>query len=492
METYKNYIGGKWVASKDGKTFQSHNPARHDEIIGVFPRSSSHDVDAAVQAAKKAFDSWRLTPAPKRAEILYRAAEKLILVKEELARLMTREMGKVLKETRGDVQEAIDLAYYAAGEGRRLFGHTTPSELPDKFAMSVRMPVGVAALVTPWNFPMAIPMWKLAPALVCGNTVVFKPASDTPLCAAKIVEILIEAGLPEGVLNLVHGSGEEAGLALIRHPDVSLISFTGSAAVGKEIARTAAESFKRVALELGGKNCILVMDDAKLDLAVDGTLWGAFGTSGQRCTASSRVIVHKKVLKEYTDRLVERTKKLRLGEGLAETTDVGPVINENRLKKIHEYVEIGKKEAKLLTGGRIAADNHLSNGHFYEPTILAEASSDAVVAQEEIFGPVTTIIPVENLEEAFRAANSIRYGLSASIYTQDVNRAFTAMRELYTGIVYVNAPTIGAEVHLPFGGTKITGNGHREAGQAMLDTYTEWKSIYVDYSGRLQKAQGID
>jgi aldehyde dehydrogenase (NAD+) len=491
-ETYKNYIGGKWVQSKEGRTFEDRNPANRDDIIGIFPKSSKEDVDAAVQAARKAFHSWRLTPAPIRAEILFKAGQMLMQKKEEFAKLMTREMGKVLKEARGDVQEAIDLIFYAAGEGRRLFGQTTPSELPDKFAMSVRTPVGVCGLITPWNFPMAIPMWKMAPALVCGNTIVFKPASDTPLCAAKLVEVLVEAGLPDGVLNLIHGSGEEAGMAVLNHPDIQLISFTGSAQVGKEVALKSAEKFKRVSLELGGKNCILVMDDANLDLAVDGAVWGAFGTSGQRCTASSRLIVHKKVVKDYTEKLLERTKKLRLGDGLLPTTDVGPVINETRMKKIHEYVEIGKKEAKLLTGGSPFNEGDLAKGNFYSPTLFGDVKPSAVIAQEEIFGPVTAIIPVENMEEAFHAANQVRYGLSSSIYTQDVNKAFKAMRELETGIVYINSSTIGAEVHLPFGGTKDTGNGHREAGQTMLDTYTEWKTIYVDYSGKLQKAQGID
>jgi len=491
-QTHKNYIDGKWAEPKGAKTFESRNPAHQTEVVGVFPRSSAVDVDAAVQAAKKAFRGWRLTPAPVRAEFLYKVAELIKTHKEELAQLMTREMGKVLKEARGDVQEAIDLALYAAGEGRRLFGQTTPSELPKKFAMSLRMPVGIVGIVTPWNFPMAIPMWKIAPSLVCGNTIVFKPASDTPLCAAKLVELFIEAGLPAGVLNLIHGSGEEAGNALLRHPDVQLISFTGSVAVGQEVARAAADTKKRTALELGGKNCILVMDDADLDLAVDGAIWGAFGTSGQRCTASSRLIVHKKIVKEYTEKLLARAKELRLGDGLLQTTDVGPVINSSRLKKIDEYIQIGKKEATLLTGGKINAEGPLQEGCFYEPTLFGDVKPNAVIAQEEIFGPVTAIIPVENLEEALNVANGVRYGLSSAIYTRDVNRAFHAIEDLYTGIVYINSSTIGAEVHLPFGGTRDTGNGHREAGQTMLDTYTEWKTVYIDYSGKLQKAQGID
>lgn len=492
VETYKNYIAGEWVLPGNLKTFESRNPANKAEVLGIFPKSTAAEIDAAVGAARKAFDPWRLTPAPARAEILYRAAELLTKRKEELARLMTREMGKVLKEARGDVQEAIDLAYYAAGEGRRMFGQTVPSELPDKFAMSVRMPVGVVGIITPWNFPMAIPMWKMAPALVCGNTVVFKPASDTPLCAAKVVEVLIEAGLPSGVLNLVHGSGDEAGSALIGHRDVQLLSFTGSVDVGKAVALAGAQGYKRVALELGGKNCILVMEDGDLDLAVDGAVWGAFGTSGQRCTASSRLIVQKKVVKPFTEKLVERMRKLTLGDGLLSTTDVGPVVNESRLRKIHEYVETGKKEAQLVMGGNIASEGKLGEGHFYPPTLFSEVQPNATIAQEEIFGPVTAIIPAESFEEAVRIANNVRYGLSSAIYTQNVNLAFKAMRDLYTGIVYVNSSTIGAEVHLPFGGTRDTGNGHREAGQTMIDTYTEWKTLYVDYSGKLQKAQRIE
>lgn len=487
---YKNLIEGKWVDAKSRKTFERRNPANTNDLIGVFPLSNKEDVDCAVEAACKALPKWKLVPAPKRAETLFKAGEILIQRKRALAEIMVREMGKVLKESLGDVQEAIDMIFFAAGEGRRMHGETTPSELPDKFAMSIRQPVGVVAAITPWNFPIAIPVWKLAPALVCGNTVVFKPASDTPLCAQMLVEILVEAGIPQGVLNLVHGRGREVGTPLASHSKVDLISFTGSSEAGKEIARIGAEQFKRVSLEMGGKNCIMIMEDANLELAVEGAVWGAFGTSGQRCTAASRLIVHKSVLTEFTEKLLAKTRKLRLGDGLKETTDVGPVINADRLQTINEYVEIGKKEgAKLLIGGGIAKDGDLGHGYFYSPTIFTDVKPKMRVAQEEIFGPVTVIIPVESLEEAINVANDIQYGLSASIYTADVNKAFTAMRDIYTGIFYVNASTIGAEVHVPFGGTRNTGNGHREAGAQMIDTYTEWKTVYVDFSGKLQKAQ---
>jgi len=470
------------------RLFESRNPARWSEVVGVFPCSTAEDVDAAVQAARRAFATWRNMPAPRRAEILFRAAERLAREKEEFARLMTREMGKVLLEARGDVQEGVDMLYYIAGEGRRLYGETTPSELPNKFAMSVRAPVGVCACITPWNFPLAIPSWKLAPALVAGNTVVFKPAEDTPLVGHRFAELLIESGLPPGVLNVVHGGGE-TGAALVAHPDVNLVSFTGSCEVGRSVAHACAETFKRVSLEMGGKNAILVMDDADVGLAVDGAVWGAFGTSGQRCTASSRLVVHKKVYAEFTRRLVERARALRLGDGLEPTTDVGPVINETQLQRIHAYTEIGKAEgAKRLCGGEIAREGGLKDGWFYRPTVFGDVDSQMRVAQEEIFGPTTCVIPADSFEHAVEIVNGVRYGLSSAIYTADVNRAFAAMRDLETGIVYVNASTIGAEVHLPFGGVKQTGNGHREGGH-VLDVFTEWKAIYVDYSGMLQRAQ---
>ncbi len=467
------------------ETFESLNPST-GEVIDSFPRSSAADVDRAVVTARAAWEDWRLVPAPERGNILFRFAQLLEQHKPELSELMTREMGKVKAEAGGDVQEAIDMAYYMGGEGRRLFGQTTPSELRDKFMMSIRMPVGVVGAITPWNFPIAIPAWKLMPALVCGNTVVLKPAEDTPLLAQRFVDVLHEAGVPEGVVQIVHGFGEEAGDALVRHPDVPVITFTGSRETGIVVTKTAADELKHVHLELGGKNAIIVMDDADVDLAVDGIVWSAFGTAGQRCTAASRVIVHRSVYEQLQSKLVARAEKMRIGSPWEDDTDIGPVINETAVEKIHSYTEIGKGEgAKLLTGGeRVDGD-----GFYYRPTVFGDVEPSMRIAQEEIFGPTTALIPVDTFEEAVRAANGVKYGLSSSIFTRDVNKAFAAMRDLQTGITYINAGTTGAEVHLPFGGMKQTGNGHREAGQAALDVFTEWKSVYVDYSGKLQRAQ---
>jgi acyl-CoA reductase-like NAD-dependent aldehyde dehydrogenase len=488
-KTYRNYIDGQWVEAASGETFETSNPAT-GESLGVFPRSSEVDVDRAIEAAKAAYERWRLVPAPKRAEILFRVGQRFIDRKDELTELMVQEMGKVRAEAGGDVQEAIDMTYYMAGEGRRLFGQTTPSEMPEKFQMSVRMPVGVVGAITPWNFPIAIPSWKIAPALVCGDTVVFKPATDTPLLGERFVEIFEEAGLPSGVLNIVHGGGGTVGERLVNHPDVPLISLTGSREVGVRTMENAAPLLKHVHLELGGKNAIIVMDDADVELAVDGIIWSAFGTSGQRCTAASRVIAAGNVYDALESQLVARAEKLRLGNGLDEDTDIGPVINRSALEKIHSYTEIGRDEgAKLLTGGEIATDDGLDKGFFYRPTIFGDVEPGMRIAQEEIFGPTTALIRARDVDEAVRIANGIEYGLSSSIFTRDINKAFTAIRDLNAGITYVNAGTIGAEVHLPFGGTKATGNGHREAGQAALDFYTEWKSVYIDYSGKLQRAQ---
>ncbi len=488
-KTFQNYIGGEWLDSASGETFESTSPAT-GEAIGVFPRSNTEDVDRAVEAAKAAFEAWRLVPAPKRGEILYRFANLLIEEKDDLTDLMTHEMGKVKAEAGGDVQEAIDMSLYMAGEGRRLFGQTTPSELRDKFNMSVRQPIGVVGAITPWNFPIAIPSWKIAPALVCGNTVVFKPATDTPALGERFVELFAEAGLPAGVLNIVHGGGGAVGDRLVKHPDVRVITLTGSRETGVEVMRNAADGLKHVHLELGGKNAIIVLDDADLELAVEGILWSAFGTSGQRCTAASRVIVQEGAYEKLQSKLVAAAEKMRLGPGWEDDTDVGPVINKSALEKIHSYTGIGKDEgARLLTGGEVATDNGLEKGFFYRPTIFGDVDPQMRVAQEEIFGPTTALIRVRDVDKAIRVSNGIKYGLSSSIFTRDVNTAFRAMRDLEAGITYINAGTIGAEVHLPFGGTKDTGNGHREAGQAALDVFTEWKSIYVDYSGKLQKAQ---
>ena len=489
-KTYKNYIGGEWIKSASGEYFDNLNPADTNDVVGRFPKSTAEDVDNAVKAAKDAATKWRRTPAPKRAEILFRLGEILRDNKEQFTREMTREMGKVLKEAGGDVQEAIDCTYYTAGEGRRLHGFTTKAEMPNKYAMCERQPVGLCGLITPFNFPMAIPSWKLIPALVCGNTVVIKSGEDVPLSTINLVKSCEEAGIPKGVINVVNGFSDP-GEALVKHDDVRLISFTGSTDTGRIIAEQCARDNKIVSLEMGGKNAIIIMDDADIDNAVEGSLWGAFGTSGQRCTASSRLIIHSKVYEEFTEKLAEKAKNLKVGNGLDESVEVGPVINQQAMDKIMSYIEIGKNEdgATIACGGNALTEGEYADGFFIEPTVFTNATRNMRISQEEIFGPVTTCIKITSLDEAIDVANDVKYGLSSAIYTQDVNQAFYATQELYTGICYVNSATIGAEVHLPFGGTKGTGNGHREAGTQVLDIFSEWKSIYVDYSGKLQKAQ---
>ena len=485
----RNYIGGEWVESASGETFDVFNPAT-GEIMATGTASKAVDVDRAVRAARAAYDKWRLYPAPKRGEILYRAGEIMVARKEELAREMTREMGKVVAESRGDVQEGIDMVYYTAGEGRRQFGDVVPAELPNKWAMSMRHPLGVVAAITPWNFPFAIPTWKIMPALILGNTVVFKPASYTPILATRLVEIMEEVGLPKGVLNLLLGSGADVGDALVTHPGVDLVSFTGSSDTGAHIGEQCGRLLKRASCELGGKNAIVVLDDADMDLSIDGIVWSAFGTSGQRCTAASRVIAHRSVARDLVDKLVSRAKGLRLGDGLEASTDVGPVVSDSALEKIHSYIPIAEREgATVAAGGHTFSEGPLSRGYFHEPTVLTDVKPFMRVAQEEIFGPVTAVIEVKNVDEAITVLNGTKYGLSCSLYTRDVNTAFRFMRDAETGLVYVNAGTIGAEIQLPFGGMKATGNGHREAGRAALDVYSEWKSIYIDYSGKLQRAQ---
>jgi len=490
---YKNLIDGEWVEAESGETFRSVNPADTSEVLGEFPASDERDVARAVEAADRAFPKWRKVPAPKRAEILFEVAEELKRRKEELARLLTREMGKVLNEARGEVQEGIDMTYYMAGEGRRLRGYTTPSELPDKAQYAIRRPIGRIAMITPWNFPIAIPTWKLMPALVAGNTVVWKPATDTPRLAWELVKLMVDAGLPPGVVNLVFGSGSKVGIPLAKHPKIDMITFTGSTEVGREVYRYGAEKLNKVHLEMGGKNPIIVLEDANLDLAVEGIIWSAFGTTGQRCTACSRVIAEDGIYEELLDRLVEATEGLKLGNGLDESVDVGPVVNQSQLEKIHQYVQLGLQEgAKLLCGGERATEGELAKGYFYKPTIFAEVKPEMRIAQEEIFGPVLSVMRARDFDEAIQIANGTRYGLSSAIYTQDINKAQRAIEELEAGITYINSGTIGAEVHLPFGGVKDTGNGGREAGEAAIDEYTEWKAVYIDYSGRLQKAQGIE
>ncbi|MQA29669.1 MAG: aldehyde dehydrogenase family protein [Luteitalea sp.] len=490
MTTHYNFIDGEWAPSDSGELFENRNPARRDHLIGTFQKSSARDVERAIDAAARAYSTWRLVPAPRRAEMLFRAAQLVAERKESFARDMTCEMGKVLDETRGDVQEAIDMTFFMAGEGRRQYGQTVPSELRDKFAMSIRQPLGVCAVITPWNFPMAIPSWKIIPALICGNTVVFKPATHTPLSAVNFVKVLEEAGVPRGVVNLVTGGGEEVGSALSASNAVRVVSFTGSTEVGRTVAQKTAPSFKKVHLEMGGKNVVIVMADADLDLAIEGCLWGGFGTTGQRCTAASRVVVHEGVYRDFVGRFVARARALRVGDGLDPATQMGPSISREQLETVMAYVEIGRAEgARLACGGHALESAEHASGYFHEPTIFADVGPRMRIAQEEIFGPVVSVIPCRSFDEGVAIGNDVPYGLSASIYTQDLNQAFRAMRDLDTGIFYVNAPTIGAEVHLPFGGTKATGNGHREAGTAALDVFSEWKSVYVDFSGRLQRAQ---
>ena len=487
--TFHNLIGGQWLPAASGKTILNLNPADHTDVVGAFPASHAEDVDLAVAAARRAFAKWRLVPAPKRAEILVRAGNILVKNKERFAQDMTREMGKVLAETRGDVQEAIDEAFYVAGEGRRLFGVTTPSELENKFAMSVRMPIGVVGLITPWNFPMAIPSWKLFPALVAGNTCVIKPATDTPLSTYNLVQALVDAGLPPGVVNLVCGTGSAAGAALVEHPYVRAISFTGSSEVGSRVAQRAAATFKPVSLEMGGKNAQIVMNDANMDLALEGALWGAFGTTGQRCTATSRILLQSGIAKEFTAEFVARAKSLKVGNGLDASVQVGPQVNAAQIETSQRYVEIAVSEgAQVLTGGQALIEGPYALGTFFEPTVLGGVRPSMRVAREEVFGPVVSLMEFDTFEQAVEIANSIDYGLSTALYTKDVNRAFTAMRDLEAGITYINAPTIGAEVHLPFGGVKHTGNGHRE-GLGAIEFFTTWKAVYVDYSDKLQRAQ---
>jgi len=490
-KVYKNFINGEWVDSASGQTYENRNPADNDEVVGVFQKSNEADVSNALDAAAEAYKKWRLVPAPKRGEMLYNVARRLLDKKEEYSQEMTREMGKVIKETRGDTQEAIDMTFYMAGEGRRLYGMTTPSEMENKFNMTVRQPLGVCSFITPWNYPLVNAVLKVAPGLAAGNAIVLKPSIEAPLATVAFARLCGAAGIPPGIVNVVLGSGSRAGNALVAHPMVKKVSFTGSTEIGRVISKACAPEFKHCSLEMGGKNVEIVMDDADLELAVDGALWGAFGTTGQRCTATSRIVCHKDVVGKFTDMMVERANKLKIGNGLDESVDMGPSINQSQLDTVMEYVEIGKNEdgAKLVCGGERLTGGDYDKGFYHQPTIFTEVTQKMRIWREEIFGPVLGIATCSSLEEAIEMANDTDYGLSASIFTNDVRNAYVAMRDVYTGIFYVNAPTIGAETHMPFGGTKHTGNGHREASEAALDVFSEWKSCYVDYSGTLQRAQ---
>ena len=484
---YKNFVGGAWIDCSTGKTFENRDPAHTETVIAEFQDSSAIDIDRAVEHADQAFLTWKNTPAPKRGEILFRAGEILVRDKECIAKQMTQEMGKTLAETRGDVQEAIDMAYYAAGEGRRMAGETVPSELNSKWCMSRREPIGVIGAITPWNFPIAIPSWKAFPALVAGNTMVIKPAEDTPWSVIKLAEVFHEAGLPAGVFNVVTGYGPSAGMPLVKHPDVKVVSFTGSSATGSLISKECSQLGKKYSLELGGKNSITVTENADLDLAVEGVIFGAFGTTGQRCTACSRVIIDKKVKSEFTAKLVERTNLLTIGDGLKDETDVGPLINQKALSKVEGYVmDAMKRNDYLLTGGHKME----LPGWFYAPTIFTDIKPDNELAQEEIFGPVVAIIEYETLDEAIKIVNGTKYGLSAAIYTKDVNESFKFMKEVQTGLAYINTSCIGAEVGQNFGGIKDTSPiSSREAGSMMFDAVTWCKNMVIDFSGKLQKAQ---
>src|SRR4051794_12728891 len=490
MKTFKNFVAGKWVDAVSGESFENRNPADWSDVIGTFPRSGAADVQRAVESAKRGFEVWRKTPAPARGDVLRRVGDIMARRKDDIADLMTREMGKPLTETRGDVQEGIDTAYYAASEGRRLFGHTVPSEMRNKWAMSYRRPIGVCGIVTPFNFPMAIPTWKMFPALLCGNACIFKPAEDVPHTGTVLVEVFLEAGLPPEVIQLVHGVGETVGAAIVSHPEIPVISFTGSTETGRIVGETCGRMHKRLSLEMGGKNAMIVLDDANLELALDGVLWGAFGTTGQRCTATSRLILQRGIHDRFLGQLVDRVRSLKLGDGRKKGTDVGPLVNENAREKVERYIDIGQSEgADLLCGGRRPPGKEYDKGFFFEPTIFARVEAGMRLEQEEIFGPVLSVVRVDSADEAFAINNDVRYGLSSSLYTQDVGIAFRALNELDNGITYVNAPTIGAEAHLPFGGVKQTGNGHREGGWEVYEFYSETKVGYLDFSGSLQRAQ---
>ncbi len=489
MQHFLNYINGEWRAAADGATFINRNPADRSDHIGSFPQSGSADVEAAVSAAKSAERAWKLLPAPARGDILRRAGDIFARRKTELAAIMTREMGKPVFETSGDIQEAIDTCYYSATEGRRLFGYNAPSELPNKMNLSFRMPVGICGIITAWNFPIAVPSWKIIPALVCGNTVIFKPSEESPHSANIFAEILHEAGLPAGVFNVVHGDGK-AGSAMVDHPAIKLIGFTGSTETGTHIASLCGKANKKCSLEMGGKNAQIVMADADLELALEAVLWGAFGTAGQRCTATSRLILHRDIHDQFVAALKQKAAALRIGSGLSQETQMGPLINESQLAKVEKYVAIGKEEgARCVLGGERPSADELKAGCFFQPTIFCDVTPAMRIFQEEIFGPVLAVTVIDSFEEAVAVLNNSSYGLSSSIFTADVNQAFAAIRDLEAGITYINGPTIGAEAHMPFGGIKGTGNGHREGGWTVFEIFTEWKAVYVDFSGKLQRAQ---
>ena len=485
METYRNYIGGEWVASRSSKTAPNVNPADTDDVLGEVRLSTREEARSAVEAAAEAFRAWRATPAPQRGRVVARFARLLEDRKEELAALLTREEGKTLAESRGEIQRAANVADFCAGEARRMNGETIQSELPANFAYTVKQPHGVVACVTPWNFPVAIPVWKIAPALVAGNTVVFKPATITPATAVRLVELLAEAGVPKGVLNLVLGSGSEAGDEIVNHRAVRAVSFTGSNEVGVGLYEQCARRGAKVQCEMGGKNPVVVMEDADMNLAVESTVQGAFGSAGQRCTATSRAIVVDRVADNFIERVIQRAETMRVGPGSDPQTEMGPLVDSNQFKSVLRYVDAGREDgASLVCGGEPADGAGLRKGYFVKPTVFVGVTPDMRIAREEIFGPVLSVMRVRDFDEAMRWANDSEYGLSSSIFTNDAARIFRFVDEIETGMTHVNSPTTGGEAHIPFGGIKATGVGEREQGSTALDFYTELKVVYVDYTGR--------
>jgi acyl-CoA reductase-like NAD-dependent aldehyde dehydrogenase len=487
-QTCRNFINGRWVESSATRASERRNPAKLDEVIGFAPLSTREETREAVAAARAAFPAWRDTPAPVRGRVISTAALLMEQHKDELVRLMTREEGKALKDALGEVQKSINILEFMAGEGRRMGGETLPSELPKNFAYTLKQPLGVVAAIAPWNFPVSIPVWKIAPALVAGNAVVFKPATLTPFTGARVIEIFEQAGVPAGVLNMVVGSGREVGDELLQHPDVRAISFTGSNEVGSELYAQGARRMKKCQCEMGGKNPLVILSDADLQLAVESTVFGAFASTGQRCTATSRVIVEESVADKFVQLLLERASKLRTGNGLEPGIDMGPAVDESQLKTDLRYIEIGKKEGKLLLGGERLSGGAYDRGYFVPPTIFDHVAPDSTIAQEEIFGPVLSVIRVRNFDEALQVANSVRYGLSSSLYSNDAAKIFEFIDRIETGITHVNSPTVGGEAQLPFGGMKATGVGMREMGRVAIDFFTELKAVYIDFTGRKRES----
>jgi alpha-ketoglutaric semialdehyde dehydrogenase len=481
--TYQNYIGGQWRGAASGRTYQITNPARKSSVVGQFQVSTPDDALESVAAAQEALPGWADTPAPARAQVLYRALDIMGRRADEIARTITIEEGKPLADAQGEVKRAMNIIEYAAGEGRRMFGYTTPSELPSTVAYTVRRPLGVVAIITPWNFPIAIPAWKIAPALICGNTLVFKPASSTPLSAVKLVEVFAEAGLPPGVLNLITGPGASVGNALVESPQVQGISFTGSTEIGTDIYARGARLLKKVQCEMGGKNAVILLADADLDKALGGIVQGAFGSTGQRCTATSRAIVEEPIYDQFMEQLLERTAKLKIGNGLDSDVDVSPLSSEYQMQKVLEYIGIGAEEgARLAYGGRALTGGIYDEGYYVEPTVFTDVTPQMRIAQEEIFGPVLTVFKAKDLEDAVRISNNVKFGLSSSVYTRDLPRAFKYINTVEAGMVHVNAPTLGGEVHLPFGGMKASGVGQREQGTEAVDFFSEVITVYIDYA----------